>query len=126
MAAPESPDSVRLAPKIRGSYQKGGRGVDKKDNPTPPAAGAGDGAPQKDQKGKKEDDLWGAKRASVNDLLAASRGDVAKGDAAEEGKPRATKPPATPSTPSTVVPPSARAASSGTVSESAPKGDAPG
>ncbi|HKG13813.1 MAG TPA: Rieske 2Fe-2S domain-containing protein [Pyrinomonadaceae bacterium] len=99
--------------------------MDQKDNPTPPAAGAEDGAPQKDRKGKEGDDVWGATRASVNDLLAASRGDVAKGDAADE-KPRASKTPSTPSTPSTVVPPSARAASSGTVSESAPQGDVPG
>ncbi|HVF41901.1 MAG TPA: Rieske 2Fe-2S domain-containing protein [Pyrinomonadaceae bacterium] len=97
--------------------------MDQKDNPTPPAAGAGDGAPHKDQKGKQGEDVWGAKRASVGDLLAASRGDVVKDDAAEEGKPRAAR---TPASPSTVVPPSARAASSGTVSESAPKGDVPG
>jgi cytochrome b6-f complex iron-sulfur subunit len=58
----------------------------------------------------------------VGDLLAASRGDVVKDDASAE-KSRAPK---TPATPSTVVPPSARAASSGTVSEAAPQGDAPG
>ena len=64
--------------------------MDKKDNPTPPDAGAREGAPQKDQKGKEGDDLWGAKRASVSDLLAASRGDVVKGDA-DADKPRAPK-----------------------------------
>jgi cytochrome b6-f complex iron-sulfur subunit len=91
--------------------------VDQKDNPTPPAAGAEEGAPHKDQKGKQEGDLWGAKRASVSDLLAASRGDVAEGDSSDQ-KSRTSK------SPSTVVPPSAREASSGTVSESAPRGDA--
>jgi cytochrome b6-f complex iron-sulfur subunit len=98
--------------------------VDQNDNPTPPAAGAGDGAPHKDQKGKEGDDVRGAKRASVSDLLAASRGDVVKPDAAAEKRPAKT--PASPAPPSTVVPPSARAASSGTVSEAAPRGDAPG
>jgi cytochrome b6-f complex iron-sulfur subunit len=97
--------------------------VDQKDNPTPPAAGADKGTPQKDHRGKEADDVWGAKRASVSDLLAASRGDVVEGDAEKSHVP---KTPATPSTPSTVVPPSARAASSGTVSEAAPQGDAPG
>jgi cytochrome b6-f complex iron-sulfur subunit len=93
--------------------------VDQNDNPTPPAAGAEEGAPHKDRKGKQEGDLLGAKRASVSDLLAASRGDVAEGDASV-GKSRTAK------SPSTVVPPSAREASSGTVSETAPRGDAPG
>jgi cytochrome b6-f complex iron-sulfur subunit len=96
--------------------------VDQNDNPTPPAADAEDGAPHKDQKGEQGGDVRGAKRASVSDLLAASRGDVVEGDGAAEKRAARAKP----ATPSTVVPPSARAASSGTVSEAAPPGDAPG
>ena len=92
--------------------------MDQNDNPTPPAADAEEGAPHKDRKGKQGDDARGAKRASVGDLLAASRGDVVKSDSAAEKT--QTK------TPATVVPPSARAASSGTASEAAPTGDAPG
>ena len=97
--------------------------MDKKDDPTPHAAGAEDGAPREEQGVEQGGDDKSA-RTSVSDLLAASRGDVAKRDPAP-GRPAPARP-ASPSTPSTVVPPSARAASSGTMAEAAPPGDAPG
>ena len=53
----------------------------------------------------------GGQRPSVGDLLAAARGEVVRRDAAKEP---------------TVVPPSARLASSGTAAEAPPPGDAPG
>jgi cytochrome b6-f complex iron-sulfur subunit len=93
--------------------------VDQKDNPTPPALGAEEGATQKDQGGTPKGEDGGGARPSVSDLLAASRGDVVEGSAP------GAKTPASKS-PKTVVPPSARAASSGTVGEAAPAGDASG
>ena len=86
--------------------------MDPNDNPTPPAEGAS-GAQDSEQGGKK-DEASGADarpRPSVNELLAAARGDVAA---------RAKSAPKTP------VTPSARAASEGTEGVAAPAGDAPG
>lgn len=87
--------------------------MDQKDNPTPPAEGAS-GTRSDEQGDKQADEQGGGARASVAELLAAARGDAA---------PREKTPPATPKTP---VTPPARRASSGTVAESAPAGDAPG
>ncbi|MDT7807941.1 MAG: cytochrome b6-f complex iron-sulfur subunit [Acidobacteriota bacterium] len=84
--------------------------MDQKENPTPPAESAS--RTPSDEQGDKpgiEDEAGGA-RASVTDLLAASRGDVS---AREPAKRR------------TVVPPSAQLASSGTSAEAAPPGDTP-
>jgi cytochrome b6-f complex iron-sulfur subunit len=92
--------------------------VDKKDDPTPPADGVEDDAKRKDKGIEQGGDDKSATRASVSDLLAASRGEVG----ARESERR----PAQRATPATVVPPSARAASSGTIAEAAPQGDAPG
>jgi cytochrome b6-f complex iron-sulfur subunit len=87
--------------------------VDQKDNPTPPAEGAS-GTRSDEQGDKQADERDGGARPSVAELLAAARGDAA--------------PRETPSKPAakTVVTPDARRASSGTVGESAPAGDAPG
>lgn len=83
--------------------------MDQNDKPTPPAESAS-GTPDVGQADKPKGD---EKRASVNDLLSAARGDVVRRDA-------------TPATEKTVVPPSARRASGGTIGESAPAGDVPG
>jgi cytochrome b6-f complex iron-sulfur subunit len=85
--------------------------VDQKDNPTPPAEGASD-ARTDEQGDKPGDTVDGGQRPSVNELLAAARG---------ERVARATPPPAG----KTVVTPDARRASSGTVGEATPQGDAP-
>jgi cytochrome b6-f complex iron-sulfur subunit len=88
--------------------------VDPNDNPTPPAEGAS-GAQGEEQGGTTGDKAEaGGVRPSVSDLLAAARGDAVKREP--------TAPPAG----RTVVPPSARAASSGTLAEAAPPGDTPG
>jgi len=73
--------------------------VDQTDKPTPPAESA-TGAANEEQGGK----------AKVSDLLAAARGEVARREPARER---------------TVVPPSAKLASSGTVAEVPPPGDVP-
>jgi cytochrome b6-f complex iron-sulfur subunit len=88
--------------------------VDQKDNPTPPAEGAS-GTRSDEQGDKQADRQDGGARPSVAELLAAARGDAAP--------PAKTPPPAASKTP---VTPSAARASSGTVGESAPAGDAPG
>jgi cytochrome b6-f complex iron-sulfur subunit len=86
--------------------------VDQNDNPTPPAESAS-GTPHEDQGDKSAGvEAGGSGRPSVDELLAASRGDVVKRD----------RPPVSQRT---VVPPSAKAASGGTVAESAPAGDGP-
>jgi cytochrome b6-f complex iron-sulfur subunit len=79
--------------------------VDQKDNPTPPAEGAS-GTRSDEQGDKQADEKDAGARPSVAELLAAARGDAAP--------------------PKTVVTPPARRASSGTVADSAPAGDAPG
>ncbi|HYE14297.1 MAG TPA: Rieske 2Fe-2S domain-containing protein [Pyrinomonadaceae bacterium] len=76
--------------------------MDQKDNPTPPAEGQGAEAKQDGP--------------TVQELLAASRGEVT---------PRGAEPPAK-GRPATPVTPPAFEASSGTVPEAAPRGDAPG
>jgi cytochrome b6-f complex iron-sulfur subunit len=87
--------------------------VDQKENPTPPAEGAS--GTQTDEQGDKQGDVEdGGARPSVAELLAAARGDRVE---------RATPP--TPAAGKTVVTPEARRASSGTVGEAAPSGDAP-
>ena len=87
--------------------------MDPKDNPTPPAEGAS-GARSEEQGDKTGDGTEaGGARPSVSELLAAARGDAVR----HEPPARAGR---------TVVPPSARAASSGTVAEAAPPGDVPG
>ena len=75
--------------------------MDQTDKPTPPAESA-TGAVNEEQGGKPK----------VNDLLAAARGEVVRREAAT-AKER------------TVVPPSAKVASAGTVAEVPPPGDAP-
>ena len=87
--------------------------MDQKDNPTPPAEGAS-GTRSDEQGDKQADQKEGGARPSVAELLAAARGDAAPGEKA---------PPAGARTP---VTPAARRASSGTVAEAAPPGDAPG
>ena len=86
--------------------------MDPKDNPTPPAESAPStqGNEQGDKPGEGKD---GGTRPSVSELLAAARGDVVKGET----------PPSERRTP---VTPAARRASSGTIAEAAPEGDAPG
>ena len=85
--------------------------MDQKDNPTPPAESA-PGTPTDEQGGRPMVEKGdGGQRPSVGDLLAAARGEVVRRDAAKEP---------------TVVPPSARLASSGTAAEAPPPGDAPG
>ncbi|HWW73997.1 MAG TPA: Rieske 2Fe-2S domain-containing protein, partial [Pyrinomonadaceae bacterium] len=87
--------------------------MDPNDNPTPPAEGAS-GAQSEEQGGKTgEKSGDGGARPSVPDLLAAARGEAVK----REPPARAERTPVTPA---------ARLASSGTVAEAAPKGDAPG
>jgi cytochrome b6-f complex iron-sulfur subunit len=94
--------------KSKAEILKGGRGVDQNDNPTPPADSAS-GATNEGQGDKKATDGKSASREpSVNELLAAARGDVAKSEPTKD---------------KTVVPPSARIASSGTTAEAAPAGD---
>ncbi|HEX8351628.1 MAG TPA: Rieske 2Fe-2S domain-containing protein [Pyrinomonadaceae bacterium] len=89
--------------------------MDQKDNPTPPAEGAS-GARSDEQGDKQADEQGGGPRPSVAELLAAARGD---------DSPAGKTPPQT-AAPKTVVTPPARRASSGTVAEGAPAGDAPG
>ncbi len=89
--------------------------MDQKDNPTPPAEGAS-GTRSDEQGDKQADPQDGGARPSVAELLAAARGDSVP---AEKTRPT----PAAGKTP--VTPPAARA-SSGTVGEDAPAGDAPG
>ncbi|HST50765.1 MAG TPA: Rieske 2Fe-2S domain-containing protein [Pyrinomonadaceae bacterium] len=86
--------------------------MDQNDNPTPPAESAS-GTPNEEQGGKTGNDRGDGGKPSVNQLLAASRGDVAS----REARPVREK---------TVVPPAARLASSDTVADAAPRGDAPG
>ncbi|HEX8284570.1 MAG TPA: Rieske 2Fe-2S domain-containing protein [Pyrinomonadaceae bacterium] len=88
--------------------------MDQKDNPTPPAESA-PGARSDEQGDTKADEQDGGAHPSVAELLAAARGDTA---------PRRT--PDAAATPRTPVTPSAGRASSGTVAEPAPPGDAPG
>jgi cytochrome b6-f complex iron-sulfur subunit len=76
--------------------------VDQNDNPTPPAESASD-TPNEEQ----------GVKPKVSDLLAAARGEVARREPA----------PAKERTERTVVPPSAKRASSGTVAEAAQPGD---
>jgi cytochrome b6-f complex iron-sulfur subunit len=91
--------------------------VDQKDNPTPPDESA-HGAPHDESEGASGKGESGEDaRPSVGDLLAASRGDVAKRDAAKRAP--------APAREKTVVPPSARLASGGTVAEVPPPGDTP-
>jgi cytochrome b6-f complex iron-sulfur subunit len=80
------------------------RGVDPKDNPTPPAEAAEDPA---------QKPAGAEARPSMQELLSAARGDVSK---PAPPKPAAAKTPVTPS---------AFEASTGTVAEPAPPGDAP-
>jgi cytochrome b6-f complex iron-sulfur subunit len=88
--------------------------VDPNDNPTPPAESAS-GTQSEEQGGTTGDKAGaGGARPSVADLLAASRGDAVKRE------------PSAPTPARTVVPPSARLASSGTSGEAAPPGDVPG
>jgi cytochrome b6-f complex iron-sulfur subunit len=86
--------------------------VDQNDNPTPPAESA-QSTPLEEQGGAQDSaKKGGGEGPSVGDLLAASRGEVVRRE------------PATAKT-RTVVPPSAKLASSGTVAESAAPGDGP-
>jgi cytochrome b6-f complex iron-sulfur subunit len=88
--------------------REGGRGVDQTDKPTPPAESAS-GTPNEEQGGKPESNqLRGGVKPSVNELLSAARGEVVRREPAKE---------------KTVVPPSAKLASSGTVADAAPPGD---
>jgi cytochrome b6-f complex iron-sulfur subunit len=80
--------------------------VDQTDKPTPPDESAS-GTPNEEQKGKPK----------VSDLLAAARGDVVR----REGEGARREP--APTKERTVVPPSAKVASAGTVAEAAPPGD---
>ena len=89
--------------------------MDQNDNPTPPAASA-QGAPNEGQGDKKATDEAAPAKPSVNELLAAARGEVVKPDATTKEAPAKGR---------TVVPPSARLASSGTTGEAAPAGDTP-
>ena len=77
--------------------------MDQTDKPTPPAESAS-GTPNEEQGGEPK----------VSDLLAAARGEVVRREPAKE---RAKE--------KTVVPPSAKLASAGTVAEAAQTGDAP-
>jgi len=89
--------------------------VDQNENPTPPVESAS-GAPGEGGKpgvGEKGD----GEKPSVDDLLAAARGDVVR----PEPKPARENPVRD----RTVVPPSASRASSGTVADAPPPGDAP-
>jgi cytochrome b6-f complex iron-sulfur subunit len=86
--------------------------LDQNENPTPPAESAS-GTANDAQANKPGAGEKGGEKASVNDLLAAARGDVAS----REPKPAREK---------TVVPPASRLASSGTVAEAPRPGDAPG
>jgi cytochrome b6-f complex iron-sulfur subunit len=84
--------------------------VDQNDNPTPPAESA-QGTPHDEPGGRQARDApsEGA-RPSVGDLLAAARGDAVR----HEPAPKRER---------TVVPPSARLASKGTIADAAPAGD---
>jgi cytochrome b6-f complex iron-sulfur subunit len=91
--------------------------VDQNDNPTPPAESA-QGTPHDEPGGKpaREEPSEGA-RPSVGDLLAAARGDTVKREPVKrEPVPQRER---------TVVPPSARLASKGTIADAAPVGDTP-
>jgi len=84
--------------------------VDQTDKPTPPA-GSAPGTPNEEQGDKPElNKLRGGVKPSVNELLAAARGEVVRQEP-------------TPAKEKTVVPPSAKLASTGTVAEAAPPGD---
>ena len=90
--------------------------MDQNENPTPPVESAS-GAPGEGSKpgvGEKGD----GGKPSVDDLLAAARGDVVRPEPkpAKENLARER----------TAVPPSASRASSGTVADAPPTGDAPG
>jgi cytochrome b6-f complex iron-sulfur subunit len=95
--------------------------VDQNDNPTPPAESA-QGTPHDEPEGRKgtSEPREGA-RPSVSDLLSAARGEPVR---RAPVRPTADAP-SRPAAERTVVPPSARLASSGTVGESAPAGDTP-
>src|SRR5918911_501280 len=87
---------------------EGGGGINQPENPPPPAESAS-GTPNEEQGGKPElNQLRGGVKPSVNELLSAARGDVVRREPAKE---------------KTVVPPSAKLASSGTVADAAPPGD---
>jgi cytochrome b6-f complex iron-sulfur subunit len=82
--------------------------VDQTDKPTPPAESAS-GTPNEEPGGKPESNkLRDGVKPSVNELLSAARGEVVRREPAKER---------------TVVPPSAKLASSGTVADAAPPGD---
>jgi len=86
--------------------------VDQSDNPTPPAESAS-GTPTEEQGVKPRKEKGDGEKPSVGQLLAAARGDVAS----REARPVKER---------TAVPPAARLASTGTVADAAPTGDAPG
>ena len=83
------------------------------DDPTPPAESAKGASAEDERRGTSAEDESSA-RPSVNDLLAAARGDAVK----REPAPKPTRE-------RTPVPPSARLASKGTVADAAPPGDTP-